>query len=248
MPVGQILRLGAGGAGGADYGAKVLGYSPIAYWKLDETAGTTAVCSVNAAQSGTYVGATVGQTVTDAAGVSFVCPLFDGINNYVNLYTAALNTAFNPSEGTWAAWIRVFNVGVWTDGSTRRAATLGNALGGSNASYTLVGKDANNLLRYQYAAGNVVETINSAGRTEIAWMHVAITWSVTGDVVNTYLDGLLVGSSGTLGVWVGKLANNAAVAGDTSTAAITPWHGWVSNMAGWDSALTQPQITDLATV
>ena len=50
-----------GAAPGASYVSKVLSYSPIAYWALDEASGA-AVCRVNAAQNGTHTAVTLGQT------------------------------------------------------------------------------------------------------------------------------------------------------------------------------------------
>ena len=42
------------GMGGQTYSGRILATNPIAYWPLNETTGTAAVCPVNAAMNGTY--------------------------------------------------------------------------------------------------------------------------------------------------------------------------------------------------
>jgi hypothetical protein len=226
-----------------------LGYDPIAYWPLYETAGATAECLVNSAQSGAYTGVTLGQTVTDANGVSFVCPLFDGANDFANIYTATFRDAFDGSEGTAMIWCRVFNVGVWTDGSTRRSYNFRVDVNNR----VIMGRDAaNNRNQSNYIAGGANEQQNMDGLTSTDWMHVGVTWSISSGVngeVKHYLDGSQNGVTDTaLGVWAGNLDNTRTVIGASSTVPIFVWYGWLAHCAVWDTALSAATIADLATV
>ncbi len=84
----------APGGGGTSYSATVLQDSPLAYWRLGETSGTTAADSSGANRSGSYLaspslnqpGALVGDTNRSVG--------FNGSSQYVNVpYLAALNPA-----------------------------------------------------------------------------------------------------------------------------------------------------------
>jgi len=236
------LRRHAFAALSSGYSSKVLGYSPIAYWPLWETSGPTAQCLVNAAQNGTYAGVTLADT---AGPDGNLCPFFDGANDYVNIYTAPFDTAFNGAEGTVALWVKVFNVGVWTDGSQRRGIYL--AVDANNY-ISIFRSTVNNELAWFYKAGGTFE-VNTVSTSDTAWMHVAITWSKTADEVRYYRNGASAGSTDTgLGVWAGNFNPSWATIGAGSTGPIHPWYGWLAHCAVWDSALTPTQIADLAAV
>lgn len=223
------------------YAEKVLGYGPIAYWPLWEAAGPTAVDQVNSpAQDGAYTGVTLGQP---GIGDGNTAPLFDGANDFVNVFSGAFQGAFNGAEGTCAIWCRVFNAGVWTDGAFRVAVMLK----ADNVNYVQLAKLNPNQVRSIYVAGGVFETIARALVTT-AWFHYAITWSVVGNIVRNYVDGAMLSSAG-LGVWVGALqALETTLGASNAVAPGNPWHGWLAHAAVWDTPLTGPQITDLATV
>ena len=100
------------------YYQKVLSYDPIAYWMMDEKQGAVSYDMVTArntgARNGAYTGVTLGQP---GIGDGNTSPLFDGANDFTNIYSASFNAAFNGAEGTLGIWMRVFNVAVWTDGT-----------------------------------------------------------------------------------------------------------------------------------
>ena len=50
-----------------------------------------------AARNGVYTGVTLGQSVAP-----FTAPLFDGVNDFNNIYSASLATAFDATAGTLA--------------------------------------------------------------------------------------------------------------------------------------------------
>jgi hypothetical protein len=121
---GQINNVLARSSGRQrSYESKVLSYSPLAYWKLDETSGTIAVDSSVNANAAAYVGPTLAaNTFLDGSPA----PNFDGTNDYVNLYSAGLAVdwdAADPNQGTIALWVRVSGAGVWTDGTAAGAVT-----------------------------------------------------------------------------------------------------------------------------
>lgn len=236
----QLPLTGAGPSGG-NYIAKVLGYNPIAYWPLNETAGATANCLVNAAQDGAYTGATLGQTVTDASGVTFVCPYFDGANDSVDVLTATLAGVFNGSQGTAMLWIRVDSAAVWADGNHRQ--TLYFRDNAYNNFANVRKTNAANTLLHQYSAGGVGESYSdSAAGPDADWIFLTIVWDKAGDTVTYYRNGAALATDNTLGVWAGPI-QQARIGDDAGS---QYWHGWLAQCAVWDSALSAPQIADLA--
>lgn len=238
------------------YYRKVLYYRPIAYWPLWETSGMVARCLVNTAQNGTYTGVTLGQA---GIGDGNTCPLFDGANDYCDIYTAAFKDAFalyndptgllDESEGTVMVWAKVANAGVWTDGADRFLLQL--AVDANNR--LLCAKTiTNNRLFLKYAAGGAFEDQAINGMTTIEWMCLGMTWSKSAGAngeVKHFLNGVQQGATDTaLGVWVGNLAAAATTIGASSTGPAEPWHGWLAHCAVWDTPLTPTQIADLAVV
>ena len=133
------------------YSAKVLGIQPsnlIAYWRLNESSGAVADnYEGTAARDGAYVGVTLGQT---GIGDGLTCPLFDGANDYVDIYSASLGAVFDKDAGTFAGWYKVANAGVLTDGSWHYAAQLW----ADNSNYVaLLKTSTNNVFSLRYRAG-----------------------------------------------------------------------------------------------
>lgn len=228
------------------YADKMLGYGPIAYWPLWETAGVTVTDLVNSpAQDGTYTGVTLADTL-GPDGVNYA-PLFDGANDYANIYSVALNAAFNHSEGSLAMWLKVFNVGVWTDGTFKIAVQLGTLNAAEYARFLLRSEGA--FIDMQYKAGGVEDFVRYF-TSRVDWFHVVMTWSVssgpTGEL-KIYIDGTQSGATQqTLGTWVGALDPGYVNIGSINHGPSAPWYGWLAHCAVWDTPLTAPQIADLA--
>jgi hypothetical protein len=226
----------------ATYAEKVLGYGPIAYWPLWETAGVTAVCQVNAAQNGTY-----GGTITLANSTmpwGDPCPLFQGVNDRVNTFSAALAAAFGAGaddEGSVMVWARAFNVGVWTDGSWRYLLTLYTDL--NNRIHLVRWQAVGGRMTMYHRVGGFLSAIDANGLANIAWMHWVLTWSKAANECKLYLDGNQVGLTLTRpNFWVGALTD--ARIGCEWTSQDT-WNGWIGHCAIFPTVLTQPQVADL---
>ena len=239
---------GAGpSAGGLPYGEKVLSYSPIAYWQLNETSGTTAVCSVNAAQNGTLNRDISTMGTGTGIGDGNTAPDFDGGSDVVDIYTTTFRDAFNGAEGTAACWAKVSGVGAWTDGDLRFGIQL--YVDDNNQIYILK-SSTSNTLTWNYEAGNTVEQISKGSLTETGWMHLALTWTKTSEQVMAYYKGSQEGATATsLGTWSGDpLSSIATCIGAYSVTPGAPWDGYIAHVAMWDSALSGATIAILATV
>lgn len=227
------------------YVQRVIATGPIAYWILGESAGATAVDQINSpAQDGTYTGVTLGQT---GIGDGNTSPFFDGANDSVDVFTAALTAAFNGTAGTALFWVIVFNAGVWTDGSSRYG--LHFIVDGANQIY-MKKDNTNNRVEFRYLAGGVNREVIVTPISDLNWMAWALTWDrnagATGEAIG-YINGVQQGATLiNLGNWAGPLTGAAIGAFNLAPAGV--WHGNLAHAIIWDSALTPAQILDLSAV
>lgn len=231
------------------YISKVLGIESadlIAYWPMNELSGAVAVnVEGTAARNGAYTGVTLGQT---GIGDGNACPLFDGANDYCDVHSASLNTAFSGVAGTVQIWGKP-PVGAWTDGVSRRLIQI--YVDGNNRIY--IGKSsANNAILFLYVAGGTAEsvTINNVGPS-IDWKPYVITWDFNAGAngeVKAYISGVQVDVTKTnLGVWAGNLDINATNIG-SNLHPTNVWDGLLAHVPIWTKALSATQIANLATV
>lgn len=238
--MGQIPLLGVGGRG---YSAKVLSYSPIAYWPLWEAGGGVAECLVNAAQNGSYTGVTLGQP---GIGDGHTCPLFDGVNDFVDIFTATFRDAFDGQEGSLMTWFRVFNVGCWTDAVNRYPHAL--RADATNQMRSIKFGAAPNRIDALYDAGGVGAAVDVATSTT-DWIPMCYTWSLGDNAYKAFLYGSQVGITWTpLGTWAGALSATDTVLGAATTVPEGMWHGYVAHTAVFDRRLLPAQVADLAVV
>lgn len=175
--------------GGARYIQAVLADSPLAYWKLDETSGTTAVDS-KGGYNGTYTGGyTLGQPGAPSTGRPSV--FLNGTSGYINCGTpAALNIT---AAWTLEAWVYLTSTPsgsmaiseVWT-GSGPVLYALG--FGGMGA--------GTSELQTGFYTGSAWQKVQGSTLSNNAWHHIAGTWD--GTMLRLYADGSQV-ASGTPG-------------------------------------------------
>jgi len=232
---------------GSEYADKILAMEAanlIAYWPLWEAAGVNADnYEGTAARDGTYVGATLGQT---GIGDGHTAPLFDGVNDTCEIFTDSLSAAFNGEEGSISMWMRVANVGVWTDGIQRALTRLFCNAG----NYAYLAKwSLNNEVRFEYKSGGVSKYIKILGIETTDWFHIGYTWTKNGDLVKGYYNGSPIeeGQSG-LGAWAcggldGTRTRLAADFIDTNL-----FSGYLAHVAIWTKALSDADMASLGTV
>ena len=182
----------------SSYADRVLALSPIAYWPLWEASGTVAHCLVNPAQNGTYTGVTLADTTTPWGDNA---PLFDGVNDKVDIFSAALAAAFDGTSGSITAWFKVAELANWTDGSQN---FIFNTEDAPAAEYLRIYKNNNNnRFSYRYTAGGGGEGHDKNSITTIAWTNVGMTWSDANDQVCYFWNGEPEGTIDTgLNTWV----------------------------------------------
>jgi hypothetical protein len=214
----------------------LFGSSIIAYWPLNERAGSVAFDLSGNGRNGAYTGVDLGR---NGIGDRQTCPYFDGANDYLDIYSANLAAAFNGNEGSFLVWLEVRNPSIWTDGIGRIAARL--RADGNN----YVQLDKNTLInswRGLYVAGSVIKQM-SVTYSNGAFFNCAITWSKSDDSVKIYLNGVQALSTlHSLGVWSGSLVSGSTVIGASSTTPGSPWCGYLAHALLLNRAATPAEV------
>ena len=223
------------------YISKVLGYSPIAYWPLNESAGAAAaICQIDTDQNGTPSNVTFGDTL-GPDGVNYA-PSFNGISSTISIDTAALEAAFDGDEGTISIWIKVSGSGVWTDGIYRTMLSL---YGDSANNFRIQKTNANNNFRVLRLVTDESD-IYSATQSTTDWFNFCMRWSVTGGKVEYFIDGSeIVGELSITNSYNSSTFSHATIGSFGSS---YWWSGWLAHVAVFDSALSDEAILALATV
>ena len=210
----------------------------IGYWPLDDTSTIALDYSRTVGGNGTHVGDT-----QLAAHNPFAkkCPLFDGTNDYVSIYSAALNAVFSSSTLTLAAWVRVQSLGDWTNGEIANVFQIGADANNRVGIY----KAADNSCYARSIAGGTTATSSAYTSTTTDWLSLAATLDRAADELRFYAAGELVSTTGTLGVWAGVLADAYCRIG-CDHGATDAWRGYLCHAAVWNVALPADEIFYLA--
>jgi len=239
----NVLRLGGRGGlrvsgGGQTYTDRVLALNPIAYWPLNEVAGTSGAGSVLDV-SGNARHATPTSVTFGVAGIGDgeTAAEFDGVSSLINIYTASLAAAFNSQELSICAWVLLGEA--WSVGAARHIAMLSTAGFGS---YLEFYKSNANTLRFIYA-GSARNTVASF----TAWTHVCVSISKSGDYARLFFDGVQQGTDlVSLGTWTNNLSSSLTVLGALQASGGQNWIGAMAHAAIFSYPLSQQQVQYIA--
>lgn len=233
-----LLTVLAGSATAAQlYSTRVLATSPLRYNKLNEASGTAIVDSSGNGYTGMYTGVELANA--DSPFLPDKAPLWDGTNDYGNLYSAAFASAFNMDEFTILYWLKVSAAGVWTDSTVRY---LGRFV-----------RDANNQLNFNRAAANnrvtltrignaTTKTITLNGLSSTDWFSLAISCSVAGGGLlsagdlRAYINGVEVGTAqtGNVASTGTGLNSTQTILGALNTTPSNVWSGYFAQHTIWN--------------
>jgi hypothetical protein len=177
---------------GGPYANRILGLfgsSIVAYWPLWDAAGPTCQDISGHGYHGGYSGPTLGQ---EGIGDGRTAPLFDGVNDYVNIYTAGYAAAFNTAEGSIMFWLKVSSGLVWSDATQRRL--WGVDVDGSNYSY-IFKQTNNNNVTFTYCGSATPKTRVVTLGPNTNWIHVVMTWSKSADEMKVFVNGVQYGAT-----------------------------------------------------
>jgi hypothetical protein len=232
MPKRQLL-LGAGGAvvaGGSAYDAKVLTYSPLAFFPLNEESGDISDISGNG-YTATVTGASWLYNVT---GIGDGYGAMDAQNNGSHYFTfdATLPADFDEDLGTFMMWMNYENAGDYNSD--------GNVLIYAQNTSTLIVQRLADGSNFQYSHGS--DNIAHDPGALTGWRHIAITWNFSLGDIRLYYEGT---EEASLLTGIDDLTTSVLQLGG---AGLRVPNGPIAKLVFFDSELSSSDISDLATL
>ena len=242
-PLGQPGELGGTQSDGLIFSyssALIAEYSGV-YWGIQDALGASEVVAYpDTALNGTPSNVTLGED----GPVGTLAGSFNGTSSYVDIYSAGLNTLFDPTAFTAVVFAKMSSSGVWTDGGQR--AILSLSADGSNV--VKIFKDAgNNELSWRARSGGVTKSYTHAVSTT-DWFCAGMTISgpLAVNEVAYYYNGAQVATDGTLGTWSGNLAGGLCTIGAWDTRQILLHSGLIAHIVILAGVATPVEILRLA--
>ncbi len=229
------------------YLAKLLTIQPaslIALWPMTETGGSVAEDKSTERNDGAYTGVTLNNsTFKNGRPVG----LWDGTNDFNNVYSAGFDADFDGDDFTIAIWAKVSSAAVWTDGASRHMMFIKTDVAGNRAYVNK--RTGNNALEVARFGNSVNKSAVLTGQSTTDWFHFAITYDGTADELKFWIDAVQVGGTKTLnGAWAGALSATEVTIGANSTIPGSVWDGFLAYAAIWKVALTPAEVLEVATV
>ena len=198
--------------------------APVAYWKLDETSGTSAADSSGHGDTGTVYG-----TATWGAGVTGGALALNGTNAYVQASSLASTQTDNITVSAWVKW----------NGSTSDHQVILNNGSTASSGYAIF-LDHGNSNKLALLAGGIAVMSSQVTLPTGQWTLVTATRS--GGIWSLYVNGVSVaitGSGTTPSVPSGVTTIGAAQGG------IQDFNGTVDDVRFYNSALGSSSVGDL---
>ncbi len=233
------------------YLAKLLNIEPadnIALWPLTETMGGVADNAQGiSARDGAYTGVSLNNILGPDGKPA---GLWDGANDFCNVYSPSINTVWDGAELTLHIWAKMLNSGVWTDTTFRTLFDFRTA----DADYINIRKSNTiNDIDFQRRAGAGIDSnidgvdVNAIAGTD--WFSLTVTISETEDEMMAYVNGSQVGSTLTgLGAWSGALTSTQCTIGSFTLNPNSVHSGYLAYAVVWTKVLSTAQILAAATI
>ena len=220
------------GGGGPNYSSSVLADSPLAYWRLGESSGSTAADASGNGRTGSFL-----NTPTLGAGGALTSDSntavgFNGTDEYVTVPYAA---ALNPAQVTVEAWAYpTGGQGTFRSVVTSRDYAPGNARG-----YILYASSANT---WQFWLGNGDWAVVFGPPIVLnQWTHLIGTYD--GTTARLYVNGALAASAGASGFLQNTVRPLRIASGATDKTAPQYYlPGRVDEVAVYGSALSATRV------
>lgn len=217
------------------YVDSVLALSPLAYYRMTESAGTTLVDSSNNARHGTYSNSPAFGTASIPGTLGETAATFNGSSQYASVPYASWMDAAQPGVVLWFK----------TTSSNSAGAALANrwSASGSDILYIDVATDA--WRGWQTIAGTRrTNAPTVTGKSNGVW-HMVATW-YDGAAVNFQIDGVKLGSVAATGAALTG-AEPLRIAARQSTSLESFYNGSFGHLS-YHNALTDAQVANLYTV
>lgn len=220
------------------YSSEVLADSPLAYYRMSETSGTTLVDSSGNGHDGTYVGGVTLNAAGLVATSTDKAANFDGNNDYARVPEAAW---LHPSAMSIEAWV-ICDVAPGARTQYIASKTTVGTINATEYQFILYRQSgtANVGFIVTNSSGTQVTIVEAGGSlTAGAKRHIVGSWDGTTAVL--YVDGLPVGSA----ALSGTLATGSAadfVIGNNSANVTRWWDGTIDEVAYYGTGLSADRV------
>lgn len=215
------------------YDQRVLAMNPITYWKLNDVSGSQITDYSGNGFHGTHNNVTLG-------GDTFLngdpAATFNGTNSFGNVFSSGFASAFNGSEGTLVAWMKIPSP---PEATQRRALRLF----GSTGNEVYLDKPNSSVVRAAFV-GSSVSTSKNSSYISNAFIPFVMSWSASSSQFRAFYNGVESGSPATLPTWSGSLSGGVIGASNASGSA--SWLGSIAHVSVFDYALTPAQVADIS--
>lgn len=220
------------GSTSLSYFTVVMSDGPVAYWRLDETSGTSAADSSGNGHNGTYVGSpTLGADGVMDDGTGSPSAEFDGSTQWV---TVPLASVLGLDDVTVEAWINFDTTAQMGIFNVNRTGADDNRWG--------LWKISTGKLEYSAGTLGVVWESDTPLSIDTAY-HVVMTRSAAG-ALKFYVNGVLDGEA-TVDVTVGTSGDTVQIGMDVDPAGNTDWfNGHIDEVAVYDRVLTAAEVAE----
>lgn len=211
----------------------MLADGPISYWRLDESAGSTAADAAGS-NGGTYLGGVSLGVPGALTGDSDTAVTLDGSSGYVAVSDAA--SLDLTGDFSVEAWVRPTVV----DGVAGCIVQKGKSHGYPGWQYRLSITSGNQWQGTVFVGNSAIDVTDPGSPSTTSWTYLVMTRS--GSTLTLYVNGVPVSTasvSGTLNTGTGILA-----IGRSGSASVDYFNGSVDEVAIYGAALSASQVAD----
>lgn len=215
--------------------AKIAALTPSAWYRFDNTSGTSAIDFSGHGQTATLINGT-----TWTIGKYNRAVKLDGIDDYVSIPSSSY-TNFYPSGGSVITWARLPS----SQSSRATSNIIAKYIGGTpGAGYRLY-VDNEGIIKFEHRAtsgtGAGYLTISGSTATDNKYHMYTVVVNNSSHTGTMWVDGVQVGTD----TWTGDLINRAAIASVSSSSPSSVITGDVSDVVYTQLVLNQSMITSL---
>ncbi len=217
-------------------------FDPIVHYRLNETSGTIANDN-----SGNGLNVVIDSATLNKPGIGdgFTSMEFDGVSDFINIFSTPLESLWTPAETTIIIWVKHDN---WTTLNSERALVIaGLDVAGNIIDFQLTGVAGEFRVRRQVSGGANL-SITQTGISGTDWHMAALTVSESNTLGRFYWDGVQVGGDISIGTWEATDLNNTLTIIGSQNTTPTANRLWVGNLAHgmiFNGAFTKTNIADL---
>lgn len=245
----QIMPTGAP-AIKPNYITKILDTSPVAYYPLRETGGSSAE---QVAGGSIPDGAYIGTVLADALGPDGInnAPRFDGASDQVDLYSTAFQTMWVQAVsdiGSMMIWAKVIDQAYWDSAAFGYMVYIAN----TNATVAVhrICKGYTATVMQWFREWTHIENEQKLPMTELGWLCAGMTWDQPANEHKAFYNGVQFGSTniGLNAFPADALDSDSVGLGGRSSGGADVFDGWLAHFVIWEKVLTPAEMLTVATV